>query len=792
MRLSEQALRNWIDTKLTIQDICHQLTHSGLEVEEVRVYIKNFQKVVIGQIVSCKSHPNIRTLMVSRVNIGSNYINIICKENNIKTNMKVFVACHGAKLFNGFIVQSLNIGGIISDGIFCTFNNLGIIDNKCDIISLPYSVPIGLCIQDYNFYQDKIIKINTTFNRIDTFGAFGIAREISILNNLPLPKIIPVKVPVLHFQTLNIHVAHHNMMYKCCGRIIKNINLATKTPTWMQEKLIKHQIYPINVVVDIINFVFIELGQSIYPFSFSSDIYDICLSYVNNDLLYKKYNNIVLNNNMIVLTRKNKILSFLGNIDFDLFPINMHNKNLFLGSFFVDLDIVNHSIHHVRLNNQIKLNEYFVDPKSQEHVIEYATYLFLKICGGYAHSIHNIQSKKYEYYIHRKIKLRYANVIKMIGCNINFNIIEKILIQLQCYIIVKCNFWYITPPSWRPDLIIEEDIISEIIKIYHYDNITPKPIINHGIFFKKNKLENFLKRTKYTLIDRGYYEVINYSFIDPKIQCLIHPNKKFLSIKNPISKDMSSMRLSLWPGLLKTLLYHQNRQHEEIRIFESGLCFIPNKNIKLGVDQNLYFSGVIGNIGNKQNWIIPARKFDFYDLKGDVESIFDSIGYLDRITFKKTLVNGLHSGNSTIILFNNIIIGIMGEIDPVLLKKFSLSYSTFLFELFWYKLNFYDDIKIHAISEFPSIKRDLSIIIHDYILVSDIIKILNDKFLFSVCTIQLSDIYQGPSIVSGYKSVTLRFVFQSQHKTLTDEYVDNIIHDCIKILHDQFHAVLRK
>ncbi|QCI25895.1 phenylalanine--tRNA ligase subunit beta [Buchnera aphidicola] len=791
MKLSEQSLRNWIDTKLTIQDICQQLTDFGLEVEESKAYINTFEKVIIGQITSYSNYSN-TGFIVYKVNIGIKNINVICHKVYIKENIKVFIAHNGTKLFNNHVVQALHVHGVVSDGIFCTFHDLGLMKNKNQIVQLPDSAPIGLYIKNYNFYKDKIIKINTTFNRTDVFGSFGIARDLAILNNLPLPKIMNVKIPVLNKNTCNICIEHHNMIYKYCGRVIKNINLHVKTPIWIKEKLIKCQISPVNIVVDIINYVFMELGQSVYAFTFSDDIYNICVGFLKKNILLKDNKNICLNSKSMVLKHKDKILSFLGNIDFNYFPVNLSNQHLFVGSFFIDLDILNYSTHYIQLNNQMKFNEYFVDPDSQKNVIEYTTYLFLKICGGDSSTICSIQSKKYDQYVYRKIKLSYHHVIKMIGHNISYNMIEKILIQLRYHVISKGYVWYITPPSWRPDLMIEEDIISEILKIYHQNNILSLPLLSKHTVFKTNRLINYLKRVKYNLIDRGYYEIITYSFIDPKIQKLINPGKKYLSVQNPISQDMSCMRLSLWPGLLTILLYHQNRQHEEVRFFESGLCYLPSENNILGVDQNLYFSGIIGNIGAKKKWNIPAKKFDFYDIKGDIESIFDVIGCLDKITFCKEKINGLHPNNSTVIIFNKEIIGYMGEIDPFLSKKMNLIYSTFLFELFWYKLKFQHDIQITAVSEFPYIRRDISIIVYNTILVSDIILTLKQTCLSDLIKIQVADVYTGDAITSGYKSITFKLLFQSTYTTLTDNYVDSMISASMTVLQNKFNAILRR
>ncbi|WP_343128273.1 phenylalanine--tRNA ligase subunit beta [Buchnera aphidicola (Takecallis taiwana)] len=778
MKLSEQSLRNWIDTKLNIQAICEQLTMSGLEVEDIQYYIKKFSYIYIGEIIALQQHPNVTYLIIVQINLGKKIVNIVCESGIVSKNMKVFVACHGAKLCNKNIIETMNIQGITSEGVICTLSDLGFIDYKNTIIVLPYSSSIGLCVMDYIFYQDTIIKINTMFNRLDVLGAFGVARDVAILNNLPIPKIMRINIPVTITDYCKICVEDHNIVYRCCGVLIRNINLNIKTPIWMKEKLRKYDINSVNIVVDIINYVFIELGQSIYSFSFFDQIYDIIVSCKNNNMYCMKYNN--------------HVISFLGNIDFNMLPINVNDTNLFIGSFFIDPNILNHSLYYAKNKYQFKTSEYFVDPVYQEQIIEYATNLFIRICGGNVSKRTCIQSNNYHNFIYRKIKLSHTYIIKILGNHISRDVIEKILIQLKYKIILINNIWYVIPPSWRMDILSVEDVISDMMRIYQYDKILPVPLINKSMILQSNKLENFLKRVKYTLIDRGYYEVINYSFIDPKIQSYFHKKQKYLSLMNPISQDMSCMRRSIWPGLIKTLLYHQNRQHHEIRFFESGLCFIPDLMNKLGVHQNLHFAGIISNIDyKKHHWDISARRFDFYDLKGDIESIFDTIGYLENIIFKRKEIPGLHVSNSVEIMLDKHIIGIMGEIDPFVLKKLHINYSTFVFELFWHKIEFKDQVFVKKISDFPHSIRDISIIVNENMLIGDLVLCLRKQFLNEIHTIKISDIYTGHTIKNGKKSVTLTLLFQSIYKTLTDDYINDIIKRFLQYLYDNFHAVLR-
>ncbi|CAL4319074.1 phenylalanine--tRNA ligase subunit beta [Buchnera aphidicola] len=794
MRFNEKSLRKWINPQIGIDMICNQITRSGLEVEDIQDLLNFGGDLIIGNIVSFRKDISLNHLYIVCVQISEkNILTVISDANNIRNNMKVVVAPIGSKIFPDKIINAFTLSNITSEGVLCSFFDINMFGSKSEIIELPKNAPLGRKLKDYDFYHDKIIKLSITSNRMDVFGVFGVARDVSILNNLSYPIFTEKNISVSISEKCIINLQDCNFVCKYRGRLIKNINLRVKTPLWIREYLRRCFVHPVNVVVDILNYVFLELGQSVNVFSYFSNLKNVFLRFANNNETIKinKKNQLILNNKVIVISDEKNIISFLGNVNFDIFPINLDYTNLFIGSIFIDPELLQYSNYNLKLNNpNLILNDYNIDPGFQIKTIEYVTYLFLSICKGEPGPIVKYTSLNYCTFI-KKIRLYFTHIKRILGYDIHSTILYSILNKLGYQVVQSNNYFIVTPPTWRLDIAIEEDVISDIMRIYQYDNIVSEKLC----IFKEDIVydlpQSMLKRVKFLLIDKGYHEVINYSFVDPTIQNVLFKNQKFVSLKNPISFDMSSMRFSLFSGLIKNILYHQNRQHEEIRLFESGLCFSSDLNNTLCIKQDFMLAGVIGSINYKKYWNVSDYKVDFYDLKGDLESIFDVLGCFEDIRFTSGKINLLHSHQSLLILFKNEVIGSLGALNPFLLRQFRLNYSIFYFELFWDKLSFQELVSIKNISEFPSSKRDISVIVSEDILVGDILEACKNALSDNLVEIRIYDIYRGSTIPINKKSISFSLIFQHMSRTLQENEIDFMINICINILKIKFQAILR-
>ncbi|AEO07944.1 phenylalanine--tRNA ligase subunit beta [Buchnera aphidicola] len=797
MKFSEKWLREWINIKIDSNILCEQISSSGIEVEYIKKFKPRFTGVVVGKIVECIVHSVFNDYKIVKVDIGKKkLLNIVCKALNCRHGIKVAVATVGAILKDNIFVKKKIIQNQLSEGMLCSFYELGIFlqDNK--IIEFPKETLIGINVNHCLSLEDNIIKISTTSNRPDGLSILGISRNIAAINNFKQPYLKNISAPIHVQKKININIEAQKACTHFLGRIIQNINVNVDTPLWMKKKLFFSDMLSDNVITNIINYILIEIGQPLNIFNADNiDDNKLIIRMAKNEesIVLKNKSKIKLNENILVFADKNKILSLPGNIHSIFSEINQKTKNIFLSVSLIDKQLIYFILKKIDANKILEYYNYGVDASLQKYALEYATKLILNICGGESNLINDF---KINSFLHQNntIRLYYKKFQKIAGIDIKDTIISNILYNLDYKLDFQKYFWDVVPPSWRFDILIEEDVISDILRIYGYNNIFLNPLKEDLNCHKKNELTDFLlTKSAMILINKGYYEVINYSFIDPQIENLIFENKKNILISNPIAKDMSCMRLSLWPGLLKNISYNKNRQQKSIRIFESGLCFSINKKNNLEIKQDFFLAAAISGNYFTENWFLKMRKMDFYDLKGDLELILDSICELNHIEFRPERIFGLHPEQSASIYFKNNKIGRIGAIDPRLEKKLNVSSATFLFEIsLKYFFNIIKQTKFQGVSKFPTIRRDISVLISDNIIVYDVIKTCKTFFMNQKVEINLFDVYSYQELLEKKKSLGISFIFQNYKRTLQDNEINLMINDCIGVLQKKFQVMLRK
>ncbi|WP_126071671.1 phenylalanine--tRNA ligase subunit beta [Candidatus Annandia adelgestsuga] len=675
----------------------------------------------------------------------------------------------------------------------CSFSDIGLkkIDNK--IIELDNSIPTGINMNKFFNFDNYVIHINTNFNRFDHLSIIGIANDLSILDNLSIRK----KKKYIILNEIKDDISIKIFKKKYCpiiiSVIIKNINIKCITPKWIQKKIYSYGISSENIINNIINYLIIELGLPLY--SFDLDCID---SFINikmskkNDLfnIYKN-KKIKLKKNTLIIKDKSKILSLAGICINPKVKISNKSKNiLLLCSIFNSKYIIGKKeIYKIKNNLWNIYSSKNVDFSMIENFFMKAIYFIKKNCKGKIGLIKKEINKKLM--LNNKIKIKIKKINKIIGINISKKKIIKILKKIGCDIIFNIKYWYIIIPNNRKDILIKENIVREIIKFYGYNNIPIIPIKNN-LLIKKNK--NNIKKINFVknfLLNKGYYETINYSFTDPKLQSMLFPKIIPLKINNYISKDMSVMRTTMLNGLISTLLHNQNRQKKSIKLFEYGTCFIPKKKNLLLVNQINIISGLLNGNNFNKNWIIKSRCMDFYDIKGDVESILDILNFNYNIKF---LFNNkykclLHPGQSSIIHQNNKIIGFLGVLHPKLQKKLNIINKTMIFELFYDKILLKNNIKYKKFSKFPLNNRNINIIINKDILSEDVI-LFCKNITKKIINVELIDVYND-NIEKNKKSITLNLVLQSKKKTLEDNQINKIIQKCLILLKNKFNAYLK-
>lgn len=794
MKFSELWLREWVNPAIDSEALSGQITMAGLEVDGVEPVAGRFTGVVVGEVMECGQHPNADKLRVTKVNVGGDrLLDIVCGAPNCRQGLKVAVATVGAMLPGDFKIKAAKLRGEPSEGMLCSFSELGISDDHNGIIELPADAPIGTDLRDYLKLDDNTIEISVTPNRADCLGIIGVARDVAVLNQTPLvePDIAPVMATVN--DTLPITVEAADACPRYLGRVVKGINVSAPTPLWMKEKLRRCGIRSIDAVVDVTNYVLLELGQPMHAFDLNRIDGGIVVRMAKEGetLVLLDGNEAKLSADTLVIADHNKALAMAGIFGGEHSGVNDQTQDVLLEcAFFSPLSITGRARRHGLHTDASHRYERGVDPALQFKAMERATRLLIDICGGNAGPVidvtHDAALPK-----PATITLRRSKLDRLIGHHIADAQVSDILRRLGCEVTEGQGQWQAVAPSWRFDIAIEEDLVEEVARIYGYNNIPDEPVQAGLIMGQHREADLSLKRVKTLLIDKGYQEVITYSFVDPKVQQLVHPGEEALILPSPISSEMSAMRLSLWTGLLATVVYNQNRQQNRVRIFESGLRFVPDTSANLGIRQDLMLAGVICGNRHDEHWNLAKESVDFYDLKGDLESVLDLTGQLNNIQFKAEANPALHPGQSAAIYLKGERVGFIGVVHPELERKLDLNGRTIVFELEWNKVADRVVPQAQEISRFPANRRDIAVVVAENVPAADVLAECKKVGVNQVVGVNLFDVYRGKGVAEGYKSLAISLILQDNSRTLEEEDIATTVARCVEALKERFQASLR-
>ncbi|MFG1172713.1 phenylalanine--tRNA ligase subunit beta [Erwiniaceae bacterium CAU 1747] len=794
MKFSELWLREWVNPAIDGEALSDQITMAGLEVDGVDAVAGTFRGVVVGEVVECGQHPNADKLRVTKINVGGDrLLDIVCGAPNCRQGLKVAVATVGAVLPGDFKIKAAKLRGEPSEGMLCSFSELGISDDHQGIIELPLDAPTGTDIREYLKLDDSTIEISVTPNRADCLGIIGVARDVAVLNQLPLaePDIAPVAATLA--DTFPISVTAPEACPRYVGRVVKGINVQAATPLWMKEKLRRCGIRSIDPVVDITNYVLLELGQPMHAFDLDRIDGEIVvrLAEEGEKLTLLDGSEATLNSDTLVIADTKQALAMAGIFGGEHSGVNGDTQNVLLESaFFSPLSITGRARRHGLHTDASHRYERGVDPAMQHKAIERATRLLLDICGGEAGPLIDVTS---EQHLPKRatITLRREKLDRLIGHVIADADVTDILTRLGCEVTAGHDEWQAIAPSWRFDMEIEEDLVEEVARIYGYNNIPHVPVQASLEMTKHREADLSLKRVKSLLVDKGYQEAITYSFVDPKVQALLHPGEESLLLPSPISVEMSAMRLSLWSGLLGAVVYNQNRQQSRVRLFESGLRFVPDTQAHLGIRQEVMLSGVITGNRNEEHWDLARQAVDFYDLKGDLESLLELTGKLDEIQFVAETHSALHPGQSAAIYLRGEAIGFIGVVHPELQRKLDLNGRTVVFELLWDKVADRVLPDVSGISRFPANRRDIAVVVAENVPAADIITECKKVGVNQVVGVNLFDVYRGKGVDDGFKSLAISLILQDTSRTLEEEEIAATVARCVEALKERFQASLR-
>lgn len=794
MKFSELWLREWVNPANSSEELSNQITMAGLEVDGVDAVAGAFNGVVVGEVVECGQHPNADKLRVTKVNVGGErLLDIVCGAPNCRQGLKVAVATVGAVLPGDFKIKAAKLRGEPSEGMLCSFSELGISDDHNGIIELPLDASIGTDIREYLKLDDNTIEISVTPNRADCLGIIGVARDVAVVNQLPLHEPEMPAVAATITDTLPIRVDAPEACPRYLGRVVKGINVKAPTPLWMKEKLRRCGIRSIDAVVDVTNYVLLELGQPMHAFDLSRIDGGIVVRMAEEGeaLTLLDGNEVKLKADTLVIADHNKALAMGGIFGGEHSGVNDETQDVLLEcAFFSPLSITGRARRHGLHTDASHRYERGVDSALQYKAMERATRLLTDICGGEVGPVIDVTN---EAHLPKAatITLRRSKLDRLIGHHIEDAQVSDILRRLGCEVTEGDNQWTAVAPSWRFDMQIEEDLVEEVARVYGYNSIPNEPVQAGLIMGSHREADLSLKRVKTMLVDKGYQEVITYSFVDPKVQQLLHPGEENLILPSPISSEMSAMRLSLLPGLLNTVVYNQNRQQARVRIFESGLRFVPDTQADLGIRQDLMLAGAICGNRYEEHWDLARNTVDFYDLKGDLEAVLDLTGKLSDIEFKAASNPALHPGQSAAIYLGGEYVGFIGVVHPELERKLSLNGRTLVFEVLWSKLADRAVPESAEISRYPANRRDIAVVVAENVPAADILAECKKVGANQVVGVNLFDVYRGKGVAEGYKSLAISLILQDTGRTLEEEEMAATVAKCVEALKERFQASLR-
>jgi len=810
MKFSESWLREWVNPALSSDELAHQITMAGLEVDGVDPVAGEFSGVIIGEVVECGPHPDADKLQVTKVSLGDYssdkveqgvLVDIVCGAKNCRKGLKVAVATVGAVLPGDFKIKKAKLRGVPSFGMLCSESEIGLSDSSDGIMELAQEAPIGTCLREYLDLDDVTIDVDLTANRGDCLGIKGLAREVGVLNSQSVSEVEITAVTATIDDVREITIEAGDACPRYLGRVIKGINPNAQTPLWMVEKLRRCGTRAIDPVVDVTNYVLLELGHPMHAFDLTKIDGSIKVRFANKDekLTLLDENEVTLNDKTLVIADDNKALAIAGIFGGLDSGVTTASTDIFLESaFFAPLAILGKARQYGLHTDASHRYERGIDPTLQHDAMERATQLLLDIVGGQAGPI--VETKSDENIPQTKdVSLRREKLDRRIGHHIEDIKVSEILTRLGFTLSEtgegNAKEWQVIVPAYRFDIKIEVDLIEEVARIYGYNNIpniAPKASLN---MVAKKEAVIELAKLKQTLVNRDYQEAITYSFVDPKVQSLIHPEQEVMTLPHPISSEMSVMRLSLWTGLLQSVVYNQNRQQGRVRLFETGLRFIPDENSENGVRQENMIAGVISGNRVDEHWDMEKAATDFYDIKGDVEALLSLTGSLtcdvNGYEFSKAEVAALHPGQTAQITKDGQLVGFVGTLHPELERKLGLNGRTLIFELLLSKVLGQKIPEACAVSRFPANRRDLAVVVKEDVDAKKVLQLIEKVGGNYLIDLNLFDVYQGQGIEKGFKSLAIALVLQDTNKTLEEKDITDVIDRVVDSLKTELNASLR-
>ena len=784
MKFSEHWLRRYCNPQLTTQALADALTFGGIEVETLEPVAPAFEHVIVGEVLSVAKHPNADRLKVCTVNAGDRTLDIVCGAPNVSVGMKAPLALVGARLPGGLAIEAAKVRGIESHGMLCSAQELGLSTDASGLLTLEADAQPGDDIRRVLDLDDVVFTTKPTPNRGDCLSLLGMAREVSALTGAAIDP--PVRDPVAAGMTdvLTVTLDAAAACPRYCGRLVRGVSARGITPVWMVQRLERSGLRSINPIVDITNYVMLELGQPLHAFDAGKLEGQIIVRYAREGESIGLLNGqtLALTPELLVIADSTRPVALAGIMGGAATAVEEGTQDIFLESAFFQPNVIAGKSRVLGFGSDSSyLFERGVDFGATRAALERATQLVLEICGGAAGPITETSAALPA---RVPIRLRLARVERLLGIQLNETEAAEILRRLGFTFEAGVQQWLVTSPSYRFDIAIEEDLIEELARVHGYENIPAAMPRTPAAMLPAREETRATSELRRCMADRDYHEVVTYSFVDARWEADFCGNATPIALANPIASQMSVMRSSLFGGLIDCVAFNARHKQTRVRVFEIGRCFLSSVD---GSGQPWRLAGAAYGAAVDEQWASAARRVDFYDVKGDVSSLFAP----RAVVFESASHPALHPGKSARIVVDGLQAGWIGELHPRWQRTYDLPLAPVLFEL---------DLAVLAqrvlpvyneISKFLPVRRDLAAIFDETIPYQSVIDALRAQKPDVVAAIELFDVYRGADLGKGKKSLAFRILLQDTRKTLTDAEVESAVVQLREILQRQFNAKLR-
>ncbi|WP_417419471.1 phenylalanine--tRNA ligase subunit beta [Hoeflea sp.] len=792
MKFSEQWLRTWVSPQVSREELVARLSMVGLEVDAVTPVAGDFSGVVVGEVLSTEQHPDADKLRVCQVSNGSETFQVVCGAPNVRPGLKIPFAQIGAQLPGDFKIKKAKLRGIESNGMLCSETELQVGTDDSGLMELAEDAPVGTDFRAYLGLDDASIEIGLTPNRGDCLSIAGLAREVGAIYGAEVYAVPVSTSEPGHEDVRPVEVLAPAACPRYLGRVIRNVDLSRPTPLWMVERLRRSDIRSIDAVVDVTNYVMLELGQPLHAFDLAKiqGGIQVRMAAEQEKLVLLDGQEVTLRSDTLVIADHQRALAIAGVMGGEHSGVSAKTRDLFLESAFFDAIALAGKARSYGLHTDASHRyERGVDPQLTRRAMERATALLLDIVGGSAGPVVEAVSEEHLPVV-SPILLRKERVEQMLGLALPNEQIVSSLTALGLDLIEQGrDSWQVAVPSHRFDISLEVDLIEELGRLYGYDRLPVRYPQARLAPESRPESRAELPALRRLLVARGYQEAITYSFIDPRLFELFSPGVEPLLLANPISADMAAMRASLWPGLIKALQHNLNRQQRRVRLFESGLRFVGQLD---ALKQEPMLAGVVTGSRLPEAWGNGKDEVDFYDVKADVEALLQYAGDGESYTFAPAQHPVLHPGQTARIERAGRLVGYFGSLHPELAATLGIDAPVYLFELQLAEIASGCLPRFEELSRFPEVRRDLALLVAREVPADALLACIRGAAGEHLTDLRLFDVYQGKGIDPLSKSVAVGLTWQHPSRTLNDDEVSGAMQRILASLEERFNATLRK